>query len=89
MDITYLPVANGFIYIAVVVVWLTRRVLSWRFSVTIDAHLCLGLVEGSIGKVGKPEIMNTDQGSQFTLAEFTGLITDNGIKFSMGGTGAW
>ena len=89
MDITYLPMAKGFIYLAAVVDWHTRRVLSWRLSVTMDTHFCLAAVEDAIGKYGKPEIMNTDQGSQFTSAAFTGLIQDNGIKISMDGKGAW
>ena len=89
MDITYLPMAKGFIYLAAVVDWHTRRVLSWRLSVTMDTHFCLAAVEDAIAKYGKPEIMNTDQGSQFTSAAFTGLIQDNGIKISMDGKGAW
>lgn len=89
MDITYLPMAKGFVYLAAVVDWHTRRVLSWRLSVTMDTHFCLAAVEDAIGKYGKPEIMNTDQGSQFTSAAFTGLIQDNGIKISMDGKGAW
>jgi transposase InsO family protein len=64
MDITYLPMAKGFVYLAAVVGWHTRRVLSWRLSVTMDTHFCLAAVEDTIGKYGKPEIMNTDQGSQ-------------------------
>jgi len=89
MDITYLPMAKGFIYLAAVVDWHTRRVLSWRLSVTMDTHFCLAAVEDAFAKYGKPEIMNTDQGSQFTSAAFTGLIQDNGIKISMDGKGAW
>ena len=89
MDITYLPMAKGFVYLAAVVDWHTRRVLSWRLSVTMDTHFCLAAVEDAIGKYGKPEIMNTDQGSQFTSKAFTGLIQDNGIKISMDGKGAW
>ena len=89
IDITYLPMAKGFIYLAAIVDWHTRRVLSWRLSVTMDTHFCLAAVEDAIDKYGKPEIMNTDQGSQFTSAAFTGLIQDNGIKISMDGKGAW
>ena len=89
MDITYLPMAKGFIYLAAIVDWHTRRVLSWRLSVTMDTHFCLAAVEDAIDKYGKPEIMNTDQGSQFTSAAFTGLIQDNGIKISIDGKGAW
>ena len=89
MDITYLPMARGFVYLTAVVDWYTRRVLSWRVSVTMDVHFCLAALEEAIGKYGTPEIMNTDQGSQFTSQAFTGLLKDHGIKISMDGKGAW
>jgi putative transposase len=89
MDITYLPMAKGFIYLATVADWHTRRVLSWRLSVTMDTHFCLAAVEDAIEKYGKPGIMTTDQGSQFASAAFTGLIKDNDLKISMDGKGAW
>jgi len=89
MDITYLPMARGFVYLTAVVDWYTRRVLSWRVSVTMDVHFCLNALNEAIEKYGKPEIMNTDQGSQFTSQAFTGLLKAHGIKISMDGKGAW
>jgi len=89
MDITYLPMARGFVYLAAVVDWYSRRVLSWRVSNTMDVHFCLEAVEEAIANFGTPEIMNTDQGSQFTSQAFTGLLKDNGIRISMDGKGAW
>lgn len=88
MDITYRPMAMGFVYLAAVVDWHTGRVLLWHLSVTIDTHSCIAAVEDAIDKYGKPEIVNTDQGSQFTLVAFTGLVKDNNIKISMGGKDA-
>ena len=89
MDITYLPMAKGFVYLAAVVDWYSRRVLSWKVSTTMDVHFCLEAVEEAMELHGKPEIMNTDQGSQFTSQAFTGLLKDNGIQISMDGKGAW
>lgn len=89
MDITYIPMAKGFVYLAAVVDWFTRRVLSWKVSITMDVHFCLEAVEEAIANYGTPEIMNTDQGSQFTSQAFTGLLKDNGIQISMDGKGAW
>jgi putative transposase len=89
MDITYIPMAKGFVYLAAVVDWFTRRVLSWKVSITMDVHFCLEAVEEAISKYGTPEIMNTDQGSQFTSQAFTGLLKDNGIQISMDGKGSW
>jgi putative transposase len=89
MDITYIPMARGFIYLTVVLDWYTRRVLSWKVSITMDVHFCLEAVEEAISRYGTPEIMNTDQGSQFTSQAFTGLIKENGIKISMDGKGSW
>ena len=89
MDITYIPMARGFVYLAAVVDWYTRRVLSWRVSVTMDVHFCLDALNEAIEKYGTPDIMNTDQGSQFTSQAFTGLLKDNDIKVSMDGKGAW
>ncbi len=66
MDITYLLMARGFVYLVAVVDWFTRRVLSWKVSITMDVHLCLEAVEVAIAQYGRPEIVNTDQGSQFT-----------------------
>jgi putative transposase len=89
MDITYIPMARGFVYLAAVVDWFSRRVLAWKVSTTMDVHFCLEAVEEAIERHGKPEIMNTDQGSQFTSQAFTGLLKDNGIQISMDGKGAW
>ena len=88
-DITYIPMAKGFVYLTAVVDWFTRRVLSWRLSITMEAAFCVEAVEEAIAKHGKPEIFNTDQGSQFTGHEFTSMLTGHGIKISMDGKGAW
>lgn len=89
MDITYIPMARGFVYLAAVVDWRTRRVLSWRVSIGMEVDFCLEAVEEALARHGKPEIFNTDQGSQFTSAAFTGLLTGNGVVISMDGKGAW
>jgi putative transposase len=89
MDITYIPMAKGFVYLAAVVDWHSRRVLSWRLSVTMDTAFCVEAVEEALARHGKPEIFNTDQGSQFTSESFTGLLRDNGIAISMDGRGSW
>ena len=89
MDITYIPMARGFVYLAAVVDWFSRRVLAWRLSITMEVGFCLEAVEEAPAKHGRPEIFNTDQGSQFTSAEFTGLLLDNAIAISMDGKGSW
>ncbi len=89
MDITYIPMARGFVYLAAVVDWFSRRVLSWRVSITMEVGFCLEAVEEALARHGSPEIFNTDQGSQFTSAAFTGLLLDNAIAISMDGKGAW
>ena len=89
MDITYIPMARGFVYLAAVVDWFSRRVLAWRVSITMAVDFCLEAVEEALAKHGKPAIFNTDQGSQFTSAVFTGLLLDNAIAISMDGRGAW
>ena len=89
MDITYIPMARGFVYLAAVLDWFSRRVLSWRVSITMDVDFCLEAVEEALAKHGRPEIFNTDQGSQFTGAAFTGLLLENAIAVSMDGRGAW
>jgi putative transposase len=89
MDISYIPMARGFVYLAAVLDWWSRRVLSWRVSITMEVDFCLEAVEEALAKHGKPEIFNTDQGSQFTSAPFIGLLKDNGIAISMDGKGAW
>ena len=89
MDITYIPMRKGFVYLAVVLDWFSRRVLSWAVSISMEAAFCIDVLEQAIAKHGKPEIFNTDQGSQFTGAAFTGVLTANGIAISMDGKGAW
>ena len=89
MDITYIPMDKGFVYLAAVVDWATRRVLAHRVSITMEADFCIAAVEEAIAKYGKPEIFNTDQGSQFTSEAFTGLLKQHGIAISMDGKGAW
>jgi putative transposase len=89
MDITYVPMARGFVYLAAVVDWFSRRVLSWRVSITMEVEFCLEAVEEALAKHGRPEIFNTDRGSQFTSAAFTGVLHDNAIAISMDGKGAW
>ncbi len=89
MDITYIPMKRGFVYLTAVMDWYSRRVLSHRISITMDTSFCLDALEEAIAKYGKPEIMNTDQGSQFTSLAFTHYLKDNGIHISMDGKGAW
>ena len=89
IDITYIPMARGFVYLAAVMDWFARRILAWRLSNTMEASFCLAAVEDALAKYGSPQIFNTDQGSQFTSAEFTGLLISNGIEISMDGKGAW
>ncbi len=89
MDITYIPLAKGFVYLVAVVDWHTRRVLAWRLSNTMDVQFCLDVVEEACSRYGKPAIMNTDQGSQFTSYAFTELLKAQGIRLSMDGRGAW
>jgi putative transposase len=89
MDITYIPMARGFVYLAVVLDWASRRVLAWRLSITMEASFCVETLEDALARHGKPEIFNTDQGSQFTGAAFTGLLANNDIAISMDGKGAW
>ena len=89
MDITYIPMAKGFVYLAAVIDWFTRRVLSWRLSITMETSFCIEAVEEALKKHGKPEIFNTDQGSQFTSHAFTQVLLDQDIAISMDGQGAW
>jgi len=88
-DITYIPMRRGFAYLIAVLDWYSRRVLSWRLSNTLTTDFCLEAVEEAIERYGRPEIFNTDQGSQFTSAEFTSLLQANGIRISMDGKGCW
>lgn len=88
-DITYIPMARGFVYLFVVLDWASRRVLAWRFSNTLTTDFCLEAVREAITQYGCPEIFNTDQGCQFTSQEFTGLLKDHGIRMGMDGRGSW
>jgi putative transposase len=81
--------ARGFVYLAVVLDWFSRRVLSWRLSITMEAAFCTETLEDALARYGKPDVFNTDQGSQFTGAAFTGVLARNGIPISMDGKGAW
>jgi putative transposase len=89
MDITYVPMVKGFVYLAAVLDWFSRRVLSWRVSITMEAAFCVETLEDALARHGKPEIFNTDQGSQFTCAAFTDVLAKNEIRISMDGKGAW
>ena len=89
MDITYIPMARGFVYLAAVVDWFSRRVLAWRLSITMEAVFCIEALEEALARHGRPEIFNTDQGSQFTGHAFTGVLLKAGIAISMDGKGSW
>jgi putative transposase len=88
-DITYVPIGRGFLYLVAVIDWASRAVLSWRLSNTMDASFCVGALEEALARYGRPEIFNTDQGSQFTCAAFTGVLEAEGISISMDGRGRW
>ena len=89
MDLTYIPMARGFVYLAAVVDWFSRRVLAWRLSMTMEAAFCIEALEEALVRYGRPEIFNTDQGSQFTSHDFTSVLSKNSIAISMDGKGAW
>ena len=89
MDITYIPMARGFIYLAAVLDWFTWRVLAWRVSITLEADFCVEAAEEALARHGTPKILNTDQGSEFTLIDFIKVLTAREIKISMDGKGAW
>ncbi|NHT77643.1 IS3 family transposase [Rhizobiaceae bacterium CRRU44] len=89
MDLTYIPMARGFVYLCAVVDWFSRRVLSWRLSITMEAAFCIEAVEEALARYGKPDIFNTDQGSQFTSVDFTAVLKKAEIAISMDGKGAW
>jgi putative transposase len=88
-DITYIPIGRGFLYLVALMDWASRAVLSWRLSNTMDASFCVEALEEALAKYGKPEIFNTDQGSQFTGMDFTGALLEAGIQISMDGRGRW
>ena len=85
----YIPMARGFVYLAAVLDWHSRRVLAHRVSITMEADFCVAALEEAIARHGKPEIMNTDQGSQFSSLEFTDTLRHHGIAISMDGRGCW
>ena len=86
-DITYVPVQRGFLYLVAIMDWASRRVLAWRLSNTLDAGFCVEALSEALARFGRPEIFNTDQGSQFTSLDFTGALKDAKIKISMDGRG--
>ena len=88
-DITYIPMARGFCYLVAVMDWASRKVLSWRLSNTLDPSFCIEALEEAIARYGRPQIFNTDQGSQFTADAFTRIVQDHHIRISMDGRGSW
>ncbi len=88
-DITYVPIGRGFLYLVAIMDWQSRAVLAWRLSNTMDVSFCVSALAEALRRFGKPEIFNTDQGSQFTSAAFTGTLLAAGIKVSMDGRGRW
>jgi putative transposase len=88
-DISYIPMAKGFVYLVAIVDWFSRKVLAWRLSITMEADFCVEALEDALGRYGNPEIFNTDQGSQFTSQAFTGVLLREKIAVSMDGKGAW
>jgi putative transposase len=89
MDITDVPMARGFVYLAAVVDWFSRRVLAWRVSISMEAAFCVEALEEALARHGRPEIFNTDQGSQFTGHDFTSVLLKADIAISMDGKGSW
>ena len=89
MDLTYLPMRHGFLYLVAVLDWATRRVLAWRLSNTMTTDVCLDALAAALHDSGRPEILNTDQGSQFTSTACVALVQQHGIRLSMDGQGAW
>jgi len=88
-DITYIPMRRGFLYLVAIMDWATRKVLAWRLSNTMEVGFCIEALKEALAKYGKPEIFNTDQGSQFTSSEFTHVLKDADVKISMDGRGRW
>ena len=88
-DLTYIPMRRGFLYLAAVMDWATRKVLSWRVSNTMDVEFCVEALQEALARFGRPEIFNSDQGSQFTSAAFTGVLQQAGVRISMDGRGRW
>jgi putative transposase len=88
-DITYVPIGRGFLYLVAMMDWASRAVLAWRLSNTMDVSFCVGALEEALARFGRPDIFNTDQGSQFTSAAFTGTLARAGVRISMDGRGRW
>ena len=88
-DLTYIPIGKGFLYLVAVIDWASRAALSWRLSNTMDASFCVAALEEALARYGRPEIFNTDQGSQFTGAAFTSVLINAGVRISMDGRGRW
>jgi putative transposase len=84
----YIPIGRGFLYLVAIMDWASRAVLAWRLSNTMDVSFCVSALEEALARFGKPEIFNTDQGSQFTSAAFTGALASAGIRISMDGRAA-
>ena len=88
-DITYIPMAKGFVYLVAIMDWYSRKVLAWRVSTTMDTSFCIDALEEAIESYGRPEIFNTDQGAQFTSEEFTTVLKTHQVQISMDGKGRW
>ena len=88
-DITYIPIGRGFLYLVAIMDWASRAVLSWRMSNTMDTSFCVAALKEALARFGQPDIFNTDQGSQFTSAAFTGVLIAAGMRISMDGRGRW
>ena len=88
-DVTYIPMRRGFLYLVAIMDWVSRKVLAWRLSNTMDAEFCVAALEEAIARFGRPDIFNTDQGSQFTGFAFTNALKEVGIRISMDGRGRW
>jgi putative transposase len=89
MDVTCIPMARGFVYLAAVIDWASRRVLAWEISITLEADFCVRALETAMRRFGRPAIFNTDQASQFTSLAFTQALKDAGVAISMDGKGCW
>ena len=88
-DITYIPMQRGYQYLVAIMDWATRTALSWRLSNTLDSDFCIEALEEALARYGRPEIFNTDQGSQFTSQDFTQVLKQAGVRISMDGKGRW
>jgi putative transposase len=88
-DITYLPMAHGFLYLMAIIDWYARKVLSWKLSNSLDSEFCIAALTEALAKHGAPEIFNTDQGCQFTGERWLERLTQHGVRISMDGVGRW